>query len=523
MFVAAKIIYTFGFVRVVVAKVVGQVISGSFGSVVVRQKSGFNLEIGQLLTACTSQGKVLMQVFDLAYGSQLSQQSLEMISGMKLEGENDLEVLEPELRNYSLAYLRPLLIANGGVSRVCKTLPDFFSSVNELELGDGDFLEKPENPLMVGHLRSGSSVVDVCVYLDGCSVLSHHVLIAAQTGRGKSNLMSCIVSNAVRGEYAGFLILDPHDEYYGRSRLGLKDVGGGVVYYTPDKPPVGARTLVIHVSRVRPVHFNGVVFWSDPQREALYAYYKRYGSRWIESVLLDQDERLGSFHEATLGVVRRRLLRLLSLEVVDGEVCSRGIFSLSSGKSTVSDVVDGLERSKAVVVDTSSLSGQVEILVGSIIATEVFSRYQRYKADSTLDSKPVVSIVLEEAPRVLGADVLERGQNVFSMIAREGRKFKIGLTAITQLPSLIPRQILSNMGTKIILGLEMAPERKAVIESAAQDLSRDDRAIASLDVGEAIVTSTFSKFAVPVKIPLFSGSGGGVEAVYESAYPGLDD
>ena len=119
--------------------------------------------------------------------------------------------------------------------------------------------------------------------------------------------------------------------------------------------------------------------------------------------------------------------------------------------------------------------------------------------------------------------MLEQGPNIFSRIAREGRKFKIGLTAITQLPSVIPRQILANMGTKIILGIEMAPERKAIIESAAQDLTQDDRAIASLDIGEAIVTSTFSKFAVPIKIPLFEELAKKEPKVsYKEAYHGIN-
>ena len=59
------------------------------------------------------------------------------------------------------------------------------------------------------------------------------------------------------------------------------------------------------------------------------------------------------------------------------------------------------------------------------------------------------------------------------------------------------------MNTKIILGLEMAPERQAIIDSASQDLSDDSRNIASLDIGEAIITSNFSKFATPISIPLF--------------------
>ena len=59
------------------------------------------------------------------------------------------------------------------------------------------------------------------------------------------------------------------------------------------------------------------------------------------------------------------------------------------------------------------------------------------------------------------------------------------------------------MNTKIILGNEMGPERRTLIESSAQDLSADSQTIASLDIGEAIVTSNFTKFAIPIKIALF--------------------
>jgi len=176
---------------------------------------------------------------------------------------------------------------------------------------------------------------------------------------------------------------------------------------------------------------------------------------------------------------------------------------LTSGENTINDISSELEDGKIVIVDTSSFSGAVEILVGSLIATEIFNKYKYYKLKGSLKDKPVISIVLEEAPRVLGKEALEHGSNIFSTIAREGRKFKVGLTAITQLPSLIPRDILANINTKIILGIEMKPERLAIIESASQDLSEDDRTIASLDIGEALISSNFSKFAIPVKIPIF--------------------
>ena len=111
-----------------------------------------------------------------------------------------------------------------------------------------------------------------------------------------------------------------------------------------------------------------------------------------------------------------------------------------------------------------------------------------------------IGIVLEEAPRVLAEGT---ATTIFSRIAREGRKFKIGLVAITQLVSVIPTDILANIGTKIIMGNEMAFERKRLMESAAQDLSAYDQIIASLDKGEALVSSIFSQFPVPIYTPLF--------------------
>jgi len=209
------------------------------------------------------------------------------------------------------------------------------------------------------------------------------------------------------------------------------------------------------------------------------------------------------FKDDTIAVVKRRLLYLLDLEFSNSQLFCKGIFQLNSGYTTISDICKHLEEGRIVIIDTSNFSGAVELLIGSLIANEVFNKYKNYKMNGNLNGKPVISIVLEEAPRVLGKEVLEAGPNIFSTIAREGRKFKVGLTAITQLPSLIPREILANMNTKIILGIEMKPERQAIIESASQDLSNDDRTIASLDIGEALITSNFARFVTPISIPYF--------------------
>lgn len=485
------------------SEIKGQVISGDFSGIVVRQKHGVNLEIGELLISEAKGTKILMQVTDLMYGSQLSQQSLELVSGMSLEESSNLEFISPNLRNYRLAKLKILLSISSKVGS-SKSLPEFFSTVRAIKKEDLDFLIMPRFPLFVGNLRCGSSDFPMPIYLNGKETFSHHILIAATTGKGKSTLASVMLWHLMEKPWCGVLVLDPHDEYYGRNKPGIKDHGSNnCVYYTPRDPPPGARTLKINLKSIRPNHFQGVMNWSDPQKEALIAYYREFGDRWIESLILEKPLKV-TFNEATLAVVKRRMISLLGLFSDGNTVYSRGVFDVSSGLTTVNDIVNELESGKVVIVDTSSFEGSIEILIGSLIATEVLNRYKRYKVSGDLESKPVISILLEEAPRVLGKEIMEQGPNIFSTIAREGRKFKIGLTAITQLPSLIPRSILANMNTKIILGMEMGVERKALIESAAQDLSEDDRNIASLDKGEAIITSNFTRFAIPIRVPLFS-------------------
>ncbi len=481
----------------------GQVLSGEFGKILVRQKSDESIELGELLISEAGSSKILLQVYDLIYGSQISRVNLELMSGLKLEEDNDLEMMDPELRNYNMALLKNLLVIEGGNARVAKSLPPFFSKVREVKKEDILFLTKPKSPIYIGSLRSGSRTVDTGIYLDGRKVLTEHILIPASTGKGKSNLTSCMLWDCIDNDYCGILVLDPHDEYYGRNSLGLKDhpAKENVVYYSPIEPPAGCRTLRINIRSIRPGHFNGAVSWTDAQHEALQAYYRTYKEKWIEAILLGKE--VTGFQDVTINVIRRRMLSLLSLKLRSGEIVPEGIFDLQSGTGTVSDICRELESGRIVIIDTSSFSGSIEILIGSLIATEIFSKYKQHKLKGRLKDRPVVSIVLEEAPRVLGKDVLEKGSNIFSTIAREGRKFNVGLIAITQLPSLIPRQILANMNTKIILGMEMAPERQAVIDCASQDLSSDSRNIASLDKGEAIVTSNFTKFAIPVKIPYF--------------------
>ena len=69
------------------------------------------------------------------------------------------------------------------------------------------------------------------------------------------------------------------------------------------------------------------------------------------------------------------------------------------------------------------LDDQAELLIGSIIADKVLQHYKKAKEDGNLETLPVISIVIEETPRVLSEEVLRsHGNNIYSDIASEGRK-----------------------------------------------------------------------------------------------------
>ncbi len=480
---------------------VGQIIGGEYGELYVRQKAGKTIEIGELLSV----GDVILQVHDLGYRSLMEDDDLARISGMQLEGYDDTHLMEEEIRNYITAKAKLLVQVRDGEAKIPKRLPPFFNKVDRVDEGDFAFLDKPDNGLYLGKIRSGSRVLDVPVFIDGKKALSHHILIPATTGRGKSNLVKVMLWNLVPTDYCGMLIIDPHDEYYGRNELGVKDhslASKRVEYYSPN-PPKGGFSLKLNIDLLKPWDLSGIIDLTSAQTDAMYVYHEEYGDRWLTRVFLGDEEesRARGIQETTMDVLRRKLSLAIDVHREGDRVyCRGGIFTTQGCENLLEQIVESMESGKKVILDTSSMSQDKELLIAGMITNRMFNRYKHYKEVGELDDKPTISIVIEEAPRVLGE---RAGRNIFHTIAREGRKFRVGLIAITQLSSMIPRELLANMNTKIILGNEMRSEREAIIGSVAQDLSKDSKNIASLDKGEAIVSSIFTKFAVPIKIDLF--------------------
>jgi len=137
-------------------KGVGQVIGGSFERILARESINANVEIGELLIADSSDDeKCLLLVVDIIYSSQLSQQNLELISGLSLEDNQAIEFLDSGVRNYNILVLKNLLAIKQQKAYSAKKLPLFFSMLERVNDSHLKFLEGQGN-LFVGNLRSGS-------------------------------------------------------------------------------------------------------------------------------------------------------------------------------------------------------------------------------------------------------------------------------------------------------------------------------------------------------------------------------
>jgi DNA helicase HerA-like ATPase len=114
------------------------------------------------------------------------------------------------------------------------------------------------------------------------------------------------------------------------------------------------------------------------------------------------------------------------------------------------EIVRSVDEGHTVILDVSQLSNVQADLVALTVARRLFEHRLDLGVEES-SRRPVISIVSEEAPLYLSPERVESPFNPFARIAREGRKFGVGLVAISQMATLIERQLLANFNTLIVM------------------------------------------------------------------------
>ncbi|NIP42027.1 MAG: ATP-binding protein [candidate division Zixibacteria bacterium] len=490
----------------------GRITGRKIGEIYFRLPYSTRIDLGDLALADDTETgiKFYLRVVDISYGAEGADLGwFERTAGNLMlldESENEYGLFERERRLYKIARCNLLGYSRDNKFFKPKTIPSHFTRVRRPYGKDFAFLKNLGANLMFSRLRSGESVLDFEIGLSSKSVASH-IGIFATTGMGKSNLMKRFAGSILENGNVGLLIFDPHGEYFdGGGEAYLK---GLINHAMADKNlriyssrPLEKRheKLQISSSEIVPEDLNHIYEFSEAQHEALSALFYRFGKSWLSELrasdISELSQRIttqGGFAESTLGVLKRRAENLLKQNYIhtDSEV------------STSRNIIEKLKDGKVVLIDSSNLTTRDELLIGSVLCRAVFHHYRSLysRPDDFRYATPIL-VAIEEAQRVLRKSSGGYA-NIFSRIAREGRKFKIGLCAITQQPKLIDEELLSQFNTFLILGLADESDRQIIRSSSKQDISDLGNEIQMLSAGEALITSPEVPFALPVKIDLY--------------------
>jgi hypothetical protein len=136
------------------------------------------------------------------------------------------------------------------------------------------------------------------------------------------------------------------------------------------------------------------------------------------------------------------------------------------------------------------VSGMPPEALSSVVGTMVRIIYDALFWASSLPvggrSQPLL-LVVDEAHLFLPAAANTSAHRAFWRIAKEGRKYGVGLIAVTQRPSDIDANVLSQCGTFLSLRLTNGADRAAIVGSVPDDLSGLTQMLPALRTGEALV------------------------------------
>ncbi len=111
-----------------------------------------------------------------------------------------------------------------------------------------------------------------------------------------------------------------------------------------------------------------------------------------------------------------------------------------------------------------------------------------------------VFVVIEEAHNFIPANDTTRSSPIIKRIAAEGRKFGIFLIVISQRPSKIHPDTLSQCNSQIIMKLTNPKDQEAVIRSSERMSEGMLKNLPGFNPGEAVVLGPVSKAPVMIKI-----------------------
>ncbi|WP_455645012.1 helicase HerA domain-containing protein [Methanosphaera sp.] len=342
---------------------------------------------------------------------------------------------------------------------------------------------------------------DVPIKLNVNKMVSRHLAILAMTGAGKSNTTSVILDELL-AKNGTIIVFDMHSEY------------GNIEFKNGEKKrftaQINPRDLKIHEYKKLASITDSAVNQEKYLRDA-YDYANDLinnndapeNANFIDlmiknlnSTLLDmQNEDKKNKHEETVQQVIFKL-----------EDMKRKYAKLLESVDT-SDIVDSLARGKVNIVSLGSVDERATDIIVNHTLTNILNRRKNTRTGTGgKQLEYPIFCVIEEAHILASEGRNTQSKGIIGRIAREGRKFGVGLCLISQSPKSLDSGALSQVNNMIILRL-VEPGDQSHVQRSSESLSEDLlKQLPSLNVGEAVVLGQMTKIPTMVKVKEFEGT-----------------
>jgi uncharacterized protein len=304
-----------------------------------------------------------------------------------------------------------------------------------------------------------------------------HIAILASTGAGKSYTCANLIK-----EYARLglpiVIVDTHGEYSNLLAAISRNHDFTIKNYTVKFERQGYERLIIPLCGLEAGDFNHFLNLTEPQEAALNTIVEQLTGKdyAIADMILKCDELPeDKVHEATKQALSRKLSSLKRM--------GYGVFDKYG-----TDITRIACPYQVTIIDASMAAQGIRRSVISYLSKEILSG--RINQVNELEGKKVedeLLFVVEEAHNFAGSNLTHSCKSQLQKIASEGRKFGVGLVVISQKPSKIDEEILSQCNSGIYMHITN-PKDKDHIRRSFESISDEIiSGLDALDVGECII------------------------------------
>lgn len=369
---------------------------------------------------------------------------------------------------------------------------------------------------------------DATAYLDGNKLFQRHAVIVGNTGSGKSCTVATLIEEISKLKSSNAVVFDIHGEYQPIQGDNIKhykiagpiDIFSDEIVYLPYWLLTYEEMISMMIDRSDNNAPNQAMIFSrnvlKKKKEFLVEIDKADVSDditidsptpySIESLLdelnsINNEMVPGANGKPKKGDFNGTLSRFI--QRLENKVNDKRLNFLFSndenllnydylGQLCTKLMTPGTNDGGVKIIDFSEVPSDILPLVISLVARIIFSVQQWTERDNI---NPI-ALFCDEAhlyiPQNTKGGMEEQSLNSFERIAKEGRKYGIGLVVITQRPSEVDRTVLSQSSNFIAMRLTNVDDQNVIKRLLPDSLGNFGELLPILDVGEALVVGDAS-------------------------------